>query len=170
MLGAIAVATLGTVVLHHKSPTVLAGRSDQAQIKLPPKYREWRLISVAHEAGNLNDIRAVLGNDLAFKAYSTGQQTLPDGAMIARLAWAYTPSTQNNKVFGTEQSFVAGAPTNIQIMLKDSKRFASTGSWGYAQFADPNADNSIDQAAANTCFACHTAVKEHDFIFTRYAP
>ena len=49
-------------------------------------YRDWKLISVAHEEGNLNDLRAVLGNDIAINAYRQGKLPLPDGAMIARLA------------------------------------------------------------------------------------
>src|SRR5215471_16338899 len=56
-------------------------------IKIPPGYRDWKLISVAHEAGNLNDLRAVLGNDVAIKAYREGKLPFPDGTIIARLAW-----------------------------------------------------------------------------------
>jgi hypothetical protein len=37
-------------------------------VTIPPGYRDWKLISVAHEAGNNNDIRAILGNDTAIKA------------------------------------------------------------------------------------------------------
>ena len=55
-------------------------------IKVPPGYRDWPLISVAHEAGNLNDLRAVLGNDAAIKAYREGKLPFPDGTIIARLA------------------------------------------------------------------------------------
>src|SRR5882672_7447761 len=76
-------------------------------IKIFPGYRDWKLISVAHEAGNLNDIRAILGNDIAIRSYREGKQSFPDGAVIARLAWNYVPSEENNKVFGREQSFVA---------------------------------------------------------------
>ncbi len=74
-------------------------------IKIPPGYRDWKLISVAHEAGNLNDFRAVLGNDVAINAYREGTLPFPDGTIIARLAWSYVPSEENNKVFGREQSF-----------------------------------------------------------------
>ena len=77
-----------------------------------PGYRDWRLISVAHEEGNLNDLRAILGNDVAIKAYREGKLPFPDGTIIARLAWSYVPSEENNKVFGRPQSFVAGPPTN----------------------------------------------------------
>src|SRR5271166_2067284 len=69
-------------------------------VKIPPGYRDWRLISVAHEEGNLNDFRAILGNDVAIKAYREGKLPFPDGAIIARLAWSYIPSEENNKVFG----------------------------------------------------------------------
>ena len=79
-------------------------------IEIPPGYRDWTLISVAHEAGDLNDLRAILGNDVAIKAYREGKLPFPDGAIIARLAWDYTPSEENNKVFGRAQSFVAGFP------------------------------------------------------------
>src|SRR3984957_12333056 len=72
--------------------------------QLPEGYRDWRLISVAHEEGNLNDIRAVLGNDLAIAAYREGKLPFPDGTIIARLAWGYVPSEENNRVFGRSQS------------------------------------------------------------------
>src|SRR5262249_24341125 len=55
-------------------------------VKIPPGYRDWRLISVAHEEGNLNDLRAILGNDVAIKAVGEGKLPFPDGTIIARLA------------------------------------------------------------------------------------
>jgi len=136
-------------------------------IKIPPGYRDWRLISVAHEEGNLNDLRALLGNDVAIKAYRAGQLPFPDGTIIARLAWNYVPSEENNKVFGRSQSFVAGAATNVQFMVKDSKKYAATGGWGYAQFKD---GKPADETLLKTCFPCHVPVKARDFVFTKYAP
>ncbi len=56
--------------------------------------------------------------------YQGKKLPFPDGAIIARLAWSYIPSEENNKVFGREQSFVAGSATNVQFMVKDSKRYA----------------------------------------------
>jgi hypothetical protein len=67
---------------------------------------------VAHEAGALNDIRAVIGNDIAIKAYRVGKQSFPEGAIVGRIAWAYVSSDENNKIFGPDQSFVAGPPTD----------------------------------------------------------
>jgi hypothetical protein len=135
---------------------------------IPPGYRDWKFISVAHEEGNLNDIRAILGNDKAIKAYREGKLPFPEGTIIARLAWNYEPSEENNKVFGRPQSFVAGHPKNgIQFMVKDSKKYAATGGWGYAHFDD---GKSADEAMLNTCYPCHLGIKERDFVFTRYAP
>src|SRR5262249_25772994 len=106
-------------------------------VRMPPGYRDWRLISVAHEEGDLNDLRAILGNDVAIKAYREGTLPFPDGTIIARLAWSYVPSEENNRAFGRPQSFVAGPPKNgVQFMVKDSRRYASTSGWGFAQFND----------------------------------
>jgi hypothetical protein len=134
--------------------------------KLPAGYRDWKLISVAHEEGNLNDLRAILGNDIAIQAYRDGKLPFPDGTIIARLAWRYLPSEENNKVFGRTQSFVAGTPTNVQFMVKNAKKYASTGGWGFAQFNGGKPANIV----VHDCFSCHVPVKDRDFLFTHYAP
>ena len=138
-------------------------------VKIPPRYRDWKLISVAHEEGNLNDLRAILGNDVAIKAYREGKLAFPDGTIIARLAWKYVPSEENNKVFGRAQSFVAGPPINIQVMVKDSTKWAATGGWGFAQF-DKDGKPNVPEADLKTCFPCHQPGKAGDFVFTHYAP
>jgi hypothetical protein len=138
--------------------------------KIPSGYRDWRLISVAHEEGDLNDIRAILGNDIAIKAYREGKLPFPDGTIIARLAWSHVPSEENNKVFGRPQSFVAGPPKNgIRFMVKDSKKFASTGGWGFGHFNERDG-KPAEAAVLQTCFPCHQAIKARDFVFTQYAP
>ncbi len=84
----VAVVTLAAVVAG-MGPSSRHADEESASIsggKLPPGYRDWRLISVAHEEGDLNDIRAVLGNDVAIKAYRQGKAPFPDGTIIARLA------------------------------------------------------------------------------------
>jgi len=137
---------------------------------IPAGYRDWKVVSVAHEAGELNDIRAVLGNDIAIKAYRAGKLPFPEGAIVGRIAWSYVPSEENNKTFGRDQSFVAGSPTNayLQFMVKDSKKYAATGGWGYSSFDQDG--KPTDEAAMKACFPCHQAIKDRDFIFTRYTP
>lgn len=138
--------------------------------KIPPGYRDWKVVSVAHEEGDLKDIRAVLGNDVAINAYRKGKLPFPEGAIVGRIAWSHIPSEENNKAFGRDQSFVAGAPTEfyLQFMVKDSKKYAATGGWGYSSF-DKDGKPS-PESAMNTCFPCHQAVRDRDFIFTRYSP
>jgi hypothetical protein len=139
-------------------------------ISVFPGYRDWRLVSVAHEAGTLNDIRAILGNGRAIDAYRTGKNSFPDGTVIARIAWAFVPSPENNKVFGRDQSFVPGEAPEwyLQFMVKDSKKYAATGGWGYAQFDKNGVPASAEKH--QTCFPCHVPAKDRDYVFTRYAP
>ena len=134
---------------------------------LPPGYRDWRLISLAHEEGNLHSFAAVLGNDVAIKAYREGTLPFPDGTIIATMHYGHVSSDENNAVFGRSQSFVPGAPTNIQFMFKNAKEYAATGGWGFAQFKDGKPDPG---ASLNGCFPCHSQVKARDLIFARYAP
>src|SRR5262249_28079745 len=149
------------------------GQGDEADpvfgIRIPPGYRDWKLITVAHEEGDLNDIRAVLGNDIAIKAYREGKLPLPDGSIIARLAWRHEASEENNRTFGRAQSFVAGRPVNgVQFMVKDSTKYASTGGWGYAHF-DEDTRKPAAKAVQESCFPCHRLIKERDFVFARYS-
>jgi cytochrome P460 len=169
----IALATLAAVTFF----TVITSRQTTAQEaapvfvkKIPPGYRDWKVVSVAHEAGELNDIRAVLGNGIAIKAYRDGKLPFPEGAVVGRIAWSYVPSEENNKTFGRDQSFVAGSPTSayLQFMVKDSKKYAATGGWGYSSF-DQNG-KPTDEAAMKSCFPCHQAIKDRDFIFSKYTP
>jgi hypothetical protein len=138
--------------------------------KIPDGYRDWKLISVAHEEGKLNSLGGILGNDVAIKAYREKKLPFPDGTIIAALHWRHDPSEENNKIFGQRQSFVAGSPTNVQFMVKDSKKYASTGGWGFGHFNERDGNKPGDAAFLKTCFACHQKAKDSDLVFTRYAP
>ena len=166
----VSVAAAATAVALGGAMAVSAARPDPETLVLggqpPAGYRDWRLISIAHEEGDLNDLRAILGNDVAIAAYRAGNVPFPDGTIIARLAWRHIPSDENNRAFGRVQSYVAGAPTNVQFMVKDSRRFSSTGGWGFAQFTN----GKRDALAAQTCFACHLPAKARDFVFTSFSP
>ena len=88
--------------------------------------------------------------------------------MIARLAWSFVASEENNRAFGRAQSFVAGHPKNgVQFMVKDSTQYAATGGWGYAHFDE---GKPATQAFMQSCFPCHQQIKSRDFIFTSYSP
>ena len=166
-LAAIAAMT-GLVALIAPAPGHASGESAAAFVtEIPHGYRDWKWISSAHEAGNLNSIGAVLANDVGIKAYRDGKLPYPDGTIIAALHYRYVASDENNKVFGQAQSFVPGAPTNIQFMVKDSKKYAATGGWGFGHFAD---GKHGDAAFMKSCFPCHEKTKATDRVFTHYVP
>src|SRR5262245_28772532 len=171
--GACLLAVLGVIVVGATVGAFDAERVGESSgpifvSQIPDGYRDWKLISVAHEAGALNDIRAILGNEVALKAYRDGALPFPDGTIIARLAWEFLPSAENNKAFGRAQSFVAGHPTNgVRFMVKDATKYAATGGWGFAHF---NGGKPAPAQFMRSCFPCHQAIASRDFIFTRYAP
>jgi Cytochrome P460 len=137
--------------------------------KIPDGYRDWKVISVAHEEGNLNSLGAILGNDVAIKAYRDEKLPYPDGTIIAALHWRHAPSEENNKIFERRQSFVAGSATNVQFMIKDSKKYAATGGWGFGHFNERDEKKPGDEALMKSCFPCHQKAKR-DLVFTQYAP
>ncbi|RVC64785.1 cytochrome P460 family protein [Mesorhizobium sp.] len=151
--------------------TTVAGANDDAKpeaaspiygVKIPDKYRQWELVAPAEEAEPLNEIRAVLGNVVAMKAYREGTLPFPDGTILAKLAWKHVQSPE------FESASIPGAATTVQIMVKDSKKYAASGGWGFGRFVD---GKPADEAQHETCFACHEArVQGHDYVFTRYAP
>lgn len=140
-------------------------------ITIPHGYREWKLIAVDHLViGNVDQLRAQFGNEIATKAFREGKVPFPDGAIIAAQHWTHVPSEENNQVlagpFPGAQSFVVGSTVNIQFMVKDSKKYAATGGWGFADFKDGKPG---DEALHKTCFACHVPAKDRDYVFTHYA-
>lgn len=129
-------------------------------VTVPDGYRQWELVAVAHEEG-LDELRGILGNAIAMQAYREGTLPFPDGAVLAKLAWKHVPSTEFSS------AFVPGAATTVQIMVKDSTKYASTGGWGFGRFID---GKPADEAQHKTCIPCHQAnVKGHDLVFTRFA-
>ncbi|TGS16832.1 cytochrome P460 [Mesorhizobium sp. M2E.F.Ca.ET.209.01.1.1] len=158
------------VVLSSVAASGLTGDSSPVYgVKVPDGYRHWEVITVAHEAGENNDIRAVLGNDIALKAFRDGTRPFPDGTIIARLAYFYESSPENDQVVTAPQSFVAGKPTNVQISIKDSKKYPETGGWGYGQFE--NGVTNPSEPLIKTCFACHVKLDpSKDFVFSHYSP
>jgi hypothetical protein len=143
-------------------------------ITIPAGYRDWQLISVAHLAGGkLKQLRAQLANDIAIRAFREGKLPFPDGAIIAALHWSEISSDENNTVLASGfpsaglQSSIAGSAENVQFMVKDSKKYAATGGWGFADFKNGKPG---DEALHETCFPCHQPAADRDFVFAPYAP
>ena len=131
-------------------------------VTIPAGYRQWQLIAPALEAAPFNELRTVLGNRTAVNAYQKGTLPFPDGTVLVKLAWKQVPSPE------FASATIPGAATTVQVMVKDSKKYAATGGWGFGRFID---GKPVDEAQHQTCFACHQArVKDRDYVFTRFAP
>jgi hypothetical protein len=173
----LAVATLaGIFAFAHIAHA--SGQSDQDAspiygVKIPAGYRDWKMIGVDQLVvpGKSDQLRAQLGNEIAIKAFKEGTIPFPDGSIIAAIHWTRVSSEYNNSVldgpFPGAQSFVVGSPVNAQFMVKDAKKYAATGGWGFADFKDGKPG---DKALHETCFPCHVPAKDRDYVFTHYAP
>jgi hypothetical protein len=130
-------------------------------VTIPPGYRLWEVIAVSEET-RLNELRVIVGNKIAIDAYKSKTLPFPDGSIIVKMAWKRVPSKE---FLG---AFVPGDPTTVQIMVKESQRYASTDGWGFGRFVN---GVPTDEAQHMTCYACHEGrVKSHDIVFTRWAP
>jgi hypothetical protein len=142
-------------------------------VKIPAGYRDWKIIAVDQllVPGKTDQLRAQFGNDIAIKAFKERTLPSPDGAIIAAIHWTRVLSEDNNKALAGEfpgaQSFLVGSRVNVQFMVKDSKKYAASGGWGFADFKD---GKPTDKALHETCFPCHTPAKDRDYVFTHYAP
>jgi len=160
-------ALLGLVFL---ATATLLPRTSQAEggdaspvfgVAIPDGYRNWQVVAPSHRTDR-DEVRVILGNDIAMKAYRGKTLPFPDGTILAKLEWKRVESTE------FKGAFVPGKQTQIEFMVKDAKKYEKTGGWGFGRFID---GKPADEKAHGTCFPCHSAnVKAHDFVFTRYAP
>ena len=138
-------------------------------------YESWQVVSVSH---NAKAIAVILGNPAMIKAFEAGipdnGKPVPDGAKMAKIHWLPKP----NKFF--PDATVPGAQHDVDFMVKDSKRFADSGGWGWGAFEydaksgaftpATTADTPPQGNDAKCGFGCHTIVKNRDFVFTEYGP
>ena len=136
-------------------------------------YEAWQTISISR---NERVIAVILGNPAMIDAYQAGipanGKPVPDGAKMAKVHW--TP--KQNQFF--PEATVLGELVNVDFMVKDSRRFADSGGWGYAVFDyNPKSDTFTPGTAAGSppqgndakCgFACHSVAKSRDYVFTEY--
>jgi len=137
-------------------------------------YESWQVVSISQD-GPL--VAAILANPVMIKAFEEGApgngKPFPDGSKMAKVHW--TPKKSDTFPAAT----VPGAQHDVDFMVKDSKRFADSGGWGYGVFEyEPaagtfrvgNTSDTPPQANDAKCgFTCHTIVKSRDYVFTEYA-
>lgn len=140
--------------------------ADPAGVPFPNGYRQWTHVKSMqilpghplHDAfGGLHHLYA---NPKAMAGYRSGK--FADGAVI--VFDLLQADTANNAV--TE-----GPRKVLGVMHRDAKRYAATGGWGFEAWkgGDPKAP-LVRGDAATACFNCHTAQKDHAFVFSAYRP
>jgi Cytochrome P460 len=136
-------------------------------------YESWQTISISR---NDRVMAVILGNPAMIAAYAAGipanGKPVPDGARMAKIHWI----PKQNQFFPT--ATVPGSLVNVDFMVKDSKRFADSGGWGFAVFDFDAVSDSFTPGTtagsppqgndAKCGFACHTVVKARDYVFTEY--
>jgi len=143
-------------------------RSPIYGVTVPVGFRNWEFVAPSHEAGALDELRLIVVNKGAMKAYRAKTLPFPNGTVLVKLAWKQVPLTMPSDLSAPPQAYVPRDATTVQVMVKDAKRYASTGGWGYGRFINGKA---ADVAQHQTCFSCHEAnAKDHDYVFTQYAP
>jgi hypothetical protein len=129
-------------------------------VTIPKGYRNWQAVAPS-QRDDMDQLRVILGNDIAMKAYRAKTLPFPDGAILAKLIWKRAKSAE------FDNTFVPGEPVQVEFMVKNAKKYAATGGWGFGRFID---GKPADEKQHGTCWPCHEAnVKGHDWVFTRYA-
>ncbi len=137
-------------------------------------YEGWQVISVSH---NGDKLAVILGNPAMIDAYKAGVpgngKPFPDGAKMAKIHWN---SIKKESYPG--QPVIPSTQHDVDFMVKDSKRFSDSGGWGYGEFEYDAASATFrpgtltdqpPQANDAKCgFACHTVVKQRDYVFTDF--
>jgi len=130
-------------------------------ITLPEGYKDWRVISSSHRTDN-KTMRVIVGNDLAIQSARAGKTNpWPDGAILGKLAWK--EKTHPN----WPAAIVPADFVQAEFMIKDAKKYAATGGWGFARWRGMDqTPYGNDANFVQECFACHTPVKSNDYVFT----
>ncbi len=132
-------------------------------IALIQDYRNWEVIAPSYRQDKQH-IRVVLGNPIAITALKGKTVPLPDGAVLAKVAW----TTKKHAKFPV--ATVPDAFAQVEFMVKDAARYAATGGWGFARFVGNDyKPYGKDTGFVQECFGCHTPVKDNDYLFTSYA-
>ncbi len=161
--------------------TVALAAQDKYTVKVPgglgfadfKGYESWQVVSISH---NPKAMAVIVGNPAMIKAFEAGipanGKPVPDGAKMAKMH--YVP--KQNQYF--PEAIVPDKQADVDFMMKDSKRFADSGGWGYAafkydaasdKFAPVGTDGQPPQGNDAKCgFACHTVAKSNDYVFTQY--
>lgn len=130
-------------------------------IALYPDYMAWKVIAPSYR-GDKGHIRVITGNEIAVAGMRAGKKPLPDGSVLAKVAW----KAEKNPSFPVATE--PGAFVQVEFMVKDAKKYKDTGGWGFARFVGNDLKPyGKDAGFAGECFGCHTPVAGNDYLFTK---
>jgi hypothetical protein len=130
-------------------------------ISLYPDYISWKVVAPSYR-DDRGQIRIITGNEIAIAGLRAGKKPLPDGSVLAKVAW----KADKNPAFP-----VATEPTSfvqVEFMVKDAVKYKDTGGWGFARFVGNELKPyGKDAGFVAECFGCHTPVAGNDYLFTK---
>jgi hypothetical protein len=159
----LAIAAIGCAAISIQFAFGAADGGDSSPIfgvKIPAGYRQWELDCCLSRSGASK-------NSAAFSEIAVADEGLSRTGRFRFLTAPCSQSSPGNtcRRASSTGAFVPGPATTVQIMVKDSKKYAATGGWGFGRFVN---GKPVDQAQHETCVPCHQAnVKDHDLVFTR---
>ena len=136
-------------------------------------YESWQTVSISQ---NEKLGAVILANPVMINAYQSGipgnGKPFPDGAKMAKIHW------NPKKLETLPRATVPASLHDVDFMVKDSKRFADSGGWGWGAFKYDAASDTFKPATtadeppqgndAKCGLGCHTIVKTRDYVFTDY--
>ena len=130
-------------------------------IALYPEYMTWQVIAPSYREDK-GQIRIITGNKIAVSALRAGKKPLPDGSVLAKVAW----KAEKHPSFPV--ATVPGAFAQVEFMVKDAKKYKNTGGWGFARFVGSGLKPyGKDAGFVSECFGCHIPVANNDYLFTK---
>ena len=124
-------------------------------------YMSWKVIAPSYREDR-GHIRIITGNEIAVAALRAGKKPLPDGSVLAKVAWK-AEKLATFPVATVPDSFV-----QVEYMVKDAAKYKATGGWGFARFVGNDLrPYGKDAGFVGECYGCHVPVADNDFLFTR---
>jgi len=151
------------------SKSVFETKSEIADLTMPnngltfkeiENYKNFKIIAT-HFRIDKNELRYILADELAYKAYAN-RQKFPDGSKVVKIGWDV------KKMPNFDVALEANEIQRVEYMIKDSKNFKKNpGNWGYARFVKNEGKYFSWDKGTNSCISCHNLAKSNDFLFTK---
>lgn len=130
-------------------------------ITIYPDYMSWKVIAPSYREDR-NNIRIITGNEIAYEGLRAGKNPLPDGSVLAKVAW----KAEKHPSFPVATE--PGAFLQVEFMVKDAMKYKDTGGWGFARFVGNDLKPyGKDAGFVGECFGCHIPVAKNDYLFTK---